>query len=96
MLKYCLIRPNRYKKPVEKRNVLSEQAEPVNETKTQDRISGIRLSAVFISPDKRYAMINGQAHYEGQSKNNITVKSISHRSVDVIHDGEYKTLTLKK
>lgn len=83
-------------KAVEKSSVVVEQAESANEAKTQDSISGIRLSAVFISPDKRYAMINGHAHYVGQNKNNIIVKSISHRSVDVIHDGEYKTLTLKK
>lgn len=83
-------------KAVEKNIVLSEQAELASNTGAEDSLSGIRLSAVFISPDKRYAIINGDALYQGQSKNKITVKSISHRSVDVIQDGKHKTLTLKK
>ncbi len=83
-------------KAVEKNIVLSEQAGLASNTGAEDSLSGIRLSAVFISPDKRYAIINGDALYQGQSKNKITVKSISHRSVDVIQDGKHKTLTLKK
>lgn len=83
-------------KRLEESVVSSSQAVTADDTQTPNSVSDIRLSAVFISPDKRYAMINGQALYEGQSNKNITVKSISRRSVDVIQDGEVKTLTLKK
>ena len=74
----------------------SMQAVSADDVESSARTAKLRLSAVFISPDKRYAMINGQALYEGQSNKNITVKSITRRSVDVIQDGEVKTLTLKK
>lgn len=57
--------------------------------------SALRLSSVLIAPERRVAIIDGQAYSEGETRGGVTVTRIAHDGVDVVVGGRSTTLRLQ-
>ena len=61
----------------------------------------IRVSAIFVSPTEKYAIINGNTYFEGQTLLNVVVKAIYLNGVtlakaDVSKTFDIQPITIKK
>jgi uncharacterized membrane protein YvbJ len=62
---------------------------PVDKSEHKEK----KLEGIFYDPkNKSYVVINGQLVSEGESLGNILIKTINRDSVEVVEDGDLKTL----